>query len=495
MFDKLIDKTTEEIRSLYLRDSIPWIIGCSWGKDSTTVVQLVWNAIATLPPAKRTKSISIITTDTRVEEILVRRYVKKQIDCLNRGAIAFSMPFHNYLLRPEIENSFFVRVIGHGYAKPSQNGNYRWCTSRLKIDPADKFIKEHISHYGESYLVLGVRKEESSARARSIAKRAKDSVEKNLNPSDSLPNSTIYTPIVDWSTNDVWMYLLQCDNPWGGDNQEIFRLYRGATQDNECPLVTETGTQSCGKSRFGCWVCTVVTDNKSLEATIDNGNDWLQPLLDFRNELADPDDRDKRDFRYAYKHKIYELNVNSNTNIQPQPGRYTKQWREVWLEKLLEAQVQVQLSAPLGFEDVELISLEELSLIRHVWRDKFHYFDDRLPEIYLKVTGKIFPESDKAKFYRYIDTEDYQVITQVVKDEQIDAELISSLLAVEHEFLISGKRQHIYKELEKTLLQHAYSPAEKIVAAYREYLGKQAIERGEVYRPLQAMSDEIMLFE
>ena len=40
---------TAEIQNLYCQDEIPWIIGVSWGKDSSCILQLVWNAIAALP--------------------------------------------------------------------------------------------------------------------------------------------------------------------------------------------------------------------------------------------------------------------------------------------------------------------------------------------------------------------------------------------------------------------------------------------------------------
>jgi DNA sulfur modification protein DndC len=34
-----IKSITQEIQELYCLDSIPWIIGVSWGKDSTAVLQ------------------------------------------------------------------------------------------------------------------------------------------------------------------------------------------------------------------------------------------------------------------------------------------------------------------------------------------------------------------------------------------------------------------------------------------------------------------------
>ena len=36
-------------------------------------------------------------------------------------------------------------------------------------------------------------------------------------------------------------------NPWGIKNKDLFDMYRGATQDKECPLVIDTSTPSCGR--------------------------------------------------------------------------------------------------------------------------------------------------------------------------------------------------------------------------------------------------------
>src|SRR6266436_5078250 len=97
------------------------------------------------------------------------------------------------------------------------------------------------------------------------------------------------TPIEDWSNDDVWLYLMQVRNPWGHDNKSLLGMYQGASEGGECPLVVDSSTPSCGSSRFGCWVCTVVDKDRSMEAMIKNDEEkvWMTPLLDFRNELGD----------------------------------------------------------------------------------------------------------------------------------------------------------------------------------------------------------------
>jgi 3'-phosphoadenosine 5'-phosphosulfate sulfotransferase (PAPS reductase)/FAD synthetase len=50
-----IDELTKEIQALYLSDNVPWILGISWGKDSSTILQLIWTAIEALPVEQRHK--------------------------------------------------------------------------------------------------------------------------------------------------------------------------------------------------------------------------------------------------------------------------------------------------------------------------------------------------------------------------------------------------------------------------------------------------------
>ena len=123
-----------------------------------------------------------------------------------------------------------------------------------------------------------------------MAKHEARRFRERLEPNASLPNSLVYTPIEDWNNDDVWLYLMQVKNPWGHNNKSLLGMYQGASEGGECPLVVDTSTPSCGTSRFGCWVCTVVDKDRSMEAMIKNDEEkvWMTPLLELRNELGDP---------------------------------------------------------------------------------------------------------------------------------------------------------------------------------------------------------------
>jgi DNA sulfur modification protein DndC len=473
---------TTEIQELYCQDSLPWIVGYSGGKDSTAVLQLIWNAIADLPIEKRTKTIHVITTDTMVENPVVSAWVDQSLTVMGAAAQEKTMPIEPILLKPAVKDTFWVNLIGKGYPAPRQG--FRWCTERLKIKPSDNYIREKIRESGEVILVLGTRKAESSSRAALMEKHRNWRVFSHLNYNPSRPNSLIYTPIEDWRTDEVWLYLMQWQNPWGNNNKDLFAMYRGATADNECPLVVDTSTPSCGSSRFGCWVCTLVSADKSMEAMIQNDEEkeWMQPLLDLRNELDVENDSDRRDFRRRQGQiQLYERNVEGSddkeiTNI---PGPYTKHWREEWVRRVLQAQTEVRENAPIEMQNIELIALEELSEIRRIWLEEFHEFDDTLPKIYFEVTGEAFIDPRPNAGSNELGLDEWSVLEEIC-DDSMQFELITRLLSTERQFQTMSRRVGIIDALEK---HFDTSSREKEAAIDNAHVGwniKKAAKDGDI---------------
>jgi len=273
-----------EIREQYLADNSPWVVCFSGGKDSTALLQMVFNALAELPAKKLTKEVHVLTNDTLVENPVIVEYVNELLSKIEQAGKAKLFAHNPSLFRvarvtPTLDDSFWVNLIGKGY--PSPNRWFRWCTERLKINPTSRYIKETVTKSGSVIIVLGTRKAESANRAAAMSKHENGG---RLRKHD-LPNTYVYAPIADLSNNEVWAYVLQAANPWEGNNKELLALYRKACKGGECPFVIETGTQSCGKSRFGCWVCTVVDKDWAMESYVNNGKKWMKGLLDFRDNL------------------------------------------------------------------------------------------------------------------------------------------------------------------------------------------------------------------
>ncbi|NEU80331.1 DNA phosphorothioation system sulfurtransferase DndC [Nostoc sp. UIC 10630] len=478
-----IQALTTEIQELYCLDQVPWVLGVSWGKDSSAVLQLVWNAIAALPPEKRTKTIHVITTDTQVENPIVSAWVRTSMHQLASAAKEREMPIETHLLYPAVKDTFWVNLIGKGYPAPRMR--FRWCTERLKIQPANTFIRNMVRDNGEVILVLGMRKAESNKRATVMEKHEKGRVRDRLSPRSSLINSLVYTPIEDWRNDEVWLYLMQWQNPWGGNNKDLFTLYRGATADNECPLVVDTSTPSCGDSRFGCWVCTLVSQDKSMEAMIQNDEDkeWMQPLLDIRNELDIKEDWDKRDFRRIWGEvQLFERNKDGEISVEPIPGPYTKYWREHWLRRLLEAQTKTRRTAPENMRDITLITLEEMSEIRRIWLEEKHEFDDSLPRIYQEVTGEEFTDPRPGADYSLLGVDEWAVLEEICEGDTMHFELMAKLLDTEHQYRKKTRRTGIYNTLEKCFDTSSRSQKDAIDNAHLKRDLREAISQGDVVK-------------
>lgn len=164
---ELVAKMQETVQNLYLADEIPWVIGYSGGKDSTAALQLVWLSIKELPEEQRHKTIHIINTDTMVESPVVAKWAQDSLKRMDQAAAEQKLPFVTHRLTPQIDNTFWVNLIGRGYPFPRKR--FRWCTDRLKIRPVNDFIKNCIAEHGEIILVLGTRKAESANRAKTMA--------------------------------------------------------------------------------------------------------------------------------------------------------------------------------------------------------------------------------------------------------------------------------------------------------------------------------------
>ena len=150
---KTLDDVYTEIQKVYLDDKRPWILGFSGGKDSTCMIQLVWSALEKLPVSKLTKKIYIISSDTLVESPKIVETVTDSLERMEEAAKRSQLPIETNLVRPVLSDTFWVCMIGKGYPAPSNT--FRWCTDRLKIKSANRFIEEKVSEHGEVIMVLG----------------------------------------------------------------------------------------------------------------------------------------------------------------------------------------------------------------------------------------------------------------------------------------------------------------------------------------------------
>jgi DNA sulfur modification protein DndC len=424
-----------EIIDQYLYDDNPrpWIIGFSGGKDSTMLLQVVWNALKKIPPEARNRHIYVVCNDTLVENPKIVSFINRTLRRIEEAATPQGMPITVHRTTPRLEDTFWVNLLGRGY--PSPTSTFRWCTERLKINPTTRFIQEKISEKGEAIILLGTRSDESQSRARSMKRH---SVKNQRLRKHLLPNAFVYAPLQDIETNELWQYLMQVEAPWGGRHKELQTLYLNANA-GDCPLVIDDTTPSCGQSRFGCWVCTVVSRDKSMEGLIINGDDWMEPLMEFRDELIrSRSDRNCREMRRRNDSPFKEDDENTW-------GPYTPATRARFLRMLLEAQREIQL---VQGEDMELISHQELVAVQLTWyRDGI--FNVNVADIYNEINEQKIDMSKHAAKAQY----EEMLLREVCIEHPEDFDLIRESLILQKNKSLMVRKLGLKKDLMRRLEQ------------------------------------------
>lgn len=437
MSDKF-DEIRENIKKVYTAYNRPLIIGFSGGKDSSATLQLVWQAIEELPKDQLNQDIHVICTDTLVETPYIIDYIIDSLARINKAAKEKNLPIFAHRLTPQIENSFWVNLIGKGYPAPRQQ--FRWCTERLKIEPVNRYIAENVSKWGEVTVVLGARSDESSSRSQVLSKKKRDKL--GLSKHSTLPSAYVFTPIEFLTTEEVWALLLNNKSPWGGNNRDLAAMYQNAG-GGECPMVVDNSTPSCGNSRFGCWVCTVVQRDTSMENLIDSGEEWMTPLLEFRDLLAETQDPDKKSLYRSYKRRNGQVSlVRDGSKIAY--GPYKLEWRKEFLRKLLKAQTTIQKTGPEN--DFNLISLEELELIRNIWRSEEFDWDDSVPKIYREEIGGGYKWSEEDGIM--FNQEDLAILEEICEKQGVQLGLVAKLIDQERKMQGMSRRSGIINKID-----------------------------------------------
>ncbi len=435
----LFDNIIEQMALVYKHDSRPWMIGFSGGKDSTLLCQLIFEMLERLTPEERNKKVYIVTSDTMVENPIVQNYMHRMKDAINQASLQKKLGVEAHIIYPAVKNRFWSAVIGLGYPTPEAPG-FRWCTERLKIIPSNDFTYDVIKKDGEIVILLGVRKAESITRSRSITSREIEG--KILTPHDTIKKAYVYSPLSEIKNEYVWEYLLRDDgmSAWGTDNNYLYGLYQGEDLGEEQSVIGEVNKDKVaitGNSRFGCWCCTMVKEDKSLTNFIEHGAKELEPLREYRNWLVElRSNRDARDYRRR-NGSVYTLSSGELGR-----GPFTLETRKLMLRKLLELEEQT------GYN---LISMEELKYIDKVWESEGDLSCRALVDIYYEVKGKRLPwdQYKKAKY----DDEILSYISELCDQNDVPFDLISRLMvAVDNNKLYTRSRT-TDKEIEKILNQ------------------------------------------
>ncbi|MBF0333802.1 MAG: DNA phosphorothioation system sulfurtransferase DndC [Alphaproteobacteria bacterium] len=396
-----VTETLSAMADSYVADGRPWVVAYSGGKDSTLVLQLVYETLAALGP-RAIKPVFVVSSDTGVEPPNVAEHVGAVLAAVRADARRRAIGITPILVQPTVEDGFWGKLIGRGYPPPTRW--FRWCTTNMKIKPSRRAIDKIVAEHGSVVLFLGSRRAESSSRAARMDGRRTNL--RQLNPHHEIPNAFVATPIADWSDDDVWQYLYENNPPpWGLPHDRMLTLYRQAL-GGECPIVMDLNTPSCGGSRFGCWVCTVVKVDKSMEGFIQSGETWMAPLAGYRDWL--------KKFRDAPG-----VRMDTRRDGSKGPGPFTFESRQKLLSELLKRESDVK---------IPLISDDEIRYIQGVWSAEFDLENNAIRiarqagrEI---AGGNIVPLSP----------DDRALLDDIAADHGINPNLIAKVLEMEGEF-------------------------------------------------------------
>lgn len=421
----------------------PWIIGFSGGKDSTVLLTLVWIALQRIRqqmphPYQLRRKVYVVCNDTMVENPIISNYVEDVLAKISEEARNQDLPIFVQKTTPKLEETFWINVIGKGYPVP--NNSFRWCTDKLKIRPTSNFLLEQVDQMGEAIVLLGTRYDESATRERSIRKH--EVTGKRLSKHQTSPNTYTYAPIKEMLLEEVWYIINTVPSPWGFDNSILFQIYADASADDyECPtVVVDKNHTSCGQSRFGCWTCTVVKNDKSMTSLVNNGRNWMLPLLELRNRLIENRNlsENRMDIRRNGQIAVREDGTNN--------GTYTFEYRYEILKDLLIVQKEIQKERPY----VTLINNQELIAIQVIW-NRDMYFDHTVGELYKSIYHR---DINTTNIQTFNDTEK-RIVREVCETDPEYFDLISNLIDLQQTKTLMITKYGLHNDIEKRIEQFA----------------------------------------
>jgi 3'-phosphoadenosine 5'-phosphosulfate sulfotransferase (PAPS reductase)/FAD synthetase len=354
----------------------------SGGKDSSCCANLLLNAAREVVLSGKTcPSIYICSADTGVENPVVRTLADHELQKMKTFASEHKIPVEVHVGRPTLAASYAPRVIG-GRALPPFPVGKRDCTTDWKIvvsQRVSRTIRAAAGGFTKPLVtVIGTRSSESAARLINTARRGESATSLWYGPGGEARLS----PILSWTTDDVWTYLGECASGLRvsySDFADLIEFYSAAA-GGECVVVADmrqSQSAACG-ARSGCWVCGAVQNDKSVENMIASHPEryaYLAPLLRFRNFVVDS--------QWDWSLRNYlGRSIDADGCMAVKADQFSPQMCERLLRYLLTAQDRANsLGSPVPVRAVGLRELFAIDFYWSVraWHPPFHalwvYFD------------------------------------------------------------------------------------------------------------------------
>jgi len=291
----------------------------SGGKDSTALTFALLNAFE--KSEYKPKKVWILYVNTLVEPPPLLQTAQKSLDIFGSLSNQINTSITTKILIPELKDRFWTLLIGKGYPPPSVR--FRWCSNRLKIRPVKNYLKKLQNEICEFPLVLsGVRLNEGNQRKKNLSKRI---INGKWMRYEGLKDCFVYAPLLDLETSDIWKYIEYNEKKWGINIKYLKDLY-------------SLSTDGVNGFRTGCWVCTLIKKDKSLEKFSETNQEFVH-LVEFRKFLLKIRDNKKLRMRVEKNGRSYLGPLNMDTrrkifdmvnNIAEISAEESKLIHEIW---------------------------------------------------------------------------------------------------------------------------------------------------------------------
>lgn len=399
-----LDNTKSILKEYYLNDNRPLCIAFSGGKDSTALVFILLNVLEEIKANNQLhKKTYIINSNTLAELPPLLEHLKKSLKSIQKYSDEKDLLIEVYEVVPLKQHTLNVQLLGVGMPPPSRQ--FRWCTSKLKVQPIERKLKELFPD-GKFISVVGSRRDESSDRKARIEKQSK--VNSHLKINDRFPNADNLYPIEYWNTKNIWEYIFT-QNEKIIDTDFLWNLYSDASNKDakECSFagaggknITE-GNLGCGQSRFGCWQCYVVRDNdKSLDGLLQSGYENIELYKEYREKYWHFTQKGWENTRDVYSHRTQQrefFDKKYNRDEMTKPKGLLLKIRKIFFFEMLK------LNDKLSYD---IIDVNEIHLIQKRWLEEgdleltaykvARKFDIHIP---IKLKRKLYKERKVAKIF------------------------------------------------------------------------------------------------
>ncbi len=310
-----------------------WCVSWSGGKDSTAVVTLI-------EYLRRTGQCDVarpqlVQCDTSIEDHHLQVVAAELANVLRASG------WECAIVKPKINEKLYNRILGIGNTPVHPGGGrfMRWCTRSTKIDPMDRWRREHSS----GLVLTGLRLGESSVRDAKLAKRG---IGCSAGGECGVPAATenTFSPIIHWTMCNVidWLQLADGESTMSDTlsiTRKLAELYEVSVgQDG----LWDDVDREVSAARFGCIGCPAISSDRLPPRSVARRNGESSPL----NEIYDV---------------WFEARRRDNRLINPKTGGrgpIRMHVRKLLFERVMDIQRR---------SGVVLITPEDEAFIRECW--------------------------------------------------------------------------------------------------------------------------------